>query len=71
MLCIIVAAEYMTTAPWYLNQDKPSLQHQKNWKTSLQQIDEKWYSRGAKGKANRKFKAGACEKCVACSDFVC
>ena len=55
--------QYMTTAPWYLNQDKPSLQHQKNWKTDLKKVDEKWYSRGAKGKANRKFKAGACEKC--------
>lgn len=55
--------QYMAAAPWYLNQDKPSLHHQKNWKNELAQVDEKWYSRGAKGKANRKFKAGACEKC--------
>jgi hypothetical protein len=54
---------YMTTAPWYLNQDKPSLQHQKDWRVKGT-LEEKWYSRGARGKANRKFKAGACEKYV-------
>jgi pre-mRNA-processing factor SLU7 len=54
---------YMTTAPWYLNQDKPSLQHQKDWRLKGK-LEEKWYSRGARGKANRKFKPGSCEKCA-------
>lgn len=56
--------QYMTKAPWYLNQDKPSLQHQKDWRLTKEKVEEKWYSRGVKGKANRKFKKGACEKYV-------
>lgn len=55
--------QYMTSAPWYLGQDKPSLKHLKDWRLR-EQLNDKWYSRGAKGKANAKFKKGACEKCV-------
>jgi pre-mRNA-processing factor SLU7 len=57
--------QYMTSAPWYLNQDKPSLQHQKDWRIK-DKLAEKWYSRGARGKSNAKFKKGACEKCAPC-----
>jgi hypothetical protein len=55
--------QYMTSAPWYLNQEKPSLKHQKDWRVT-NKLADKWYARGAKGKANVKFKKGACEKCV-------
>eukprot|EP00892_Ulva_mutabilis_P000192 jgi/Ulvmu1/10173/UM006_0128.1 len=57
--------QYMTKAPWYLNSDKPSLQHQKDWRLTKEKVEEKWYARGMKGKANRKFKKGACENCGA------
>lgn len=57
---------YMVNAPWYLDQDKPSLQHQKDWRLK-DKIADKWYSRGAQGKANTKFQKGACEKCASAS----
>jgi pre-mRNA-processing factor SLU7 len=54
---------YMTNAPWYLSQDKPSMKHQKDWRIK-EKLGEKWYARGAGGKTNAKFKKGACEKCA-------
>jgi hypothetical protein len=55
--------QYMTSAPWYLNQEKPSLKHQKDWRVQ-DKLADRWYARGAKGRANVKFKKGACEKCA-------
>lgn len=52
--------EYMTSAPWYLNKDKPTLQHQRNWKEK--QSDNEWYDRGAKVFQATKYRKGACEK---------
>ena len=62
--------QYMTAAPWYLNQDKTSMKHQKDWRVK-EKLAEKWYTRGAKGKANTKFKKGACEKCAPREPFAC
>ena len=38
--------EYMTTAPWYLNKDQPTLVHQRDWR--LKEEDKRWYDRGVK-----------------------
>lgn len=54
--------EYMTTAPWYLNSDKPTLKHQRNWKEQGQEGLEHWYERGAKTFQATKFRKGACDK---------
>ncbi|KAG1663163.1 hypothetical protein FOA52_006060 [Chlamydomonas sp. UWO 241] len=53
--------EYMTTAPWYLNKDHPTLSHQRNWKQEGAQ--DQWYDRGAKAFQATKFRKGACENC--------
>ena len=50
----------MTSAPWYLNKDHPTLQHQRNW--NQKQEDTKWYDRGAKVFQATKYRKGACEK---------
>ena len=52
--------DYMTNAPWYLNKDKPTLQHQRNWKEK--QGDNQWYDRGAKVFQATKWRKGSCEK---------
>ncbi|KFM27565.1 Pre-mRNA-splicing factor SLU7 [Auxenochlorella protothecoides] len=52
----------MASAPWYLNNDRPSLKHQKNWKEGV--TDTKvWYDRGAKVFQATKYRKGACENC--------
>lgn len=53
--------EYMTSAPWYLNKDVPTLTHQRNWKEK-QDDTNKWYDRGAKTFQATKYRKGACEK---------
>jgi pre-mRNA-processing factor SLU7 len=62
--------QYMTTAPWYLNSDKPTLKHQKDWR---QKDDDqnKWYQRGAKVFQATKYRKGACEKCVRIMSSIC
>lgn len=52
--------QYMSSAPWYLNNDKPSLKHQRNWKEQLE--DSRWYDRGQKVFQATKYRKGACEK---------
>eukprot|EP00887_Chlorella_sp_A99_P007525 scaffold2.g7525.t1 len=54
--------QFMAAAPWYLNADKPSLKHQKNWKDGVQD-DRAWYDRGVKVFQATKFRKGACENC--------
>lgn len=55
---------FITQAPWYLNQDKPSLKHHQAW--NLQAAGTKdWYKRGTKGDVKTKFLKGACENCGA------
>eukprot|EP00955_Chlamydomonas_euryale_P105563 365647-Chlamydomonas_euryale.AAC.19 len=54
--------EYMTTAPWYLNKDQPTLTHQRNW-NKQEEDGFRWYDRGAKAFQATKFRKGACENC--------
>ncbi|GMH33989.1 hypothetical protein BSKO_01823 [Bryopsis sp. KO-2023] len=56
--------QYMSNAPWYLNNDKPSLKHQKNWKGKLQD-SRQWYDRGTKTFQANKWRKGACNNCGA------
>ena len=53
--------QYMSSAPWYLNDSRPSLKHQKNWKTS-KGTEKDHYDRGVKVFQATKFRKGACEK---------
>lgn len=54
--------QYMTTAPWYLNSDKPTLKHQRNWKQQMED-SKRWYDRGVKVFQATKYRKGACENC--------
>lgn len=56
--------QYMSSAPWYLNADRPSLKHQKKWKSDPN-YTKSWYDRGAKIYQADKFRKGACENCGA------
>ena len=55
--------QFMAAAPWYLNNDHPSLKHQKNWKGDAPSDESKWYDRGAKVFQATKYRKGACENC--------
>ena len=56
--------QFMASAPWYLNQDQPTLKHQKNWKGS-EKGSQQWYARGSalKGFQATKYRKGACTNC--------
>ena len=54
--------QYMSSAPWYLNQVHPSLKHQKDYREEKKDDFSKWYERGAKTYQAKKFRKGACEK---------
>mmetsp|Transcript_155388 Transcript_155388/g.289981 ORF Transcript_155388/g.289981 Transcript_155388/m.289981 type:complete len:689 (-) Transcript_155388:117-2183(-) len=56
--------QFITQAPWYLNQDKPSLQHHQAWNLRAKGTKD-WYKRGTKGDVKTKFIKGACENCGA------
>ena len=56
--------QFMASAPWYLNTDKPTLKHQKNWKGGKDRDDFTWYDRGAKVFQATKYRKGACAKYV-------
>ncbi|CAI5510122.1 unnamed protein product [Closterium sp. Naga37s-1] len=56
--------QYMSSAPWYLNAERPSLKHQRNWKGEGNYTNL-WYDRGAKGFQAEKFRKGACTNCGA------
>ena len=53
--------QYMSSAPWYLNAERPSLKHQKDWREGPQD-DKRFYDRGAKTFQAKIFRKGACEK---------
>ena len=53
--------QYMSSAPWYLNDTRPSLKHQKNWKVG-KGSEKDYYDRGVKVFQATKFRKGACEK---------
>ena len=55
--------QYMSAAPWYLNPERPSLKHQKDWREDLKD-DRKYYDRGAKTFQAKTYRKGACEKCA-------
>ncbi|KAI7737511.1 hypothetical protein M8C21_020996, partial [Ambrosia artemisiifolia] len=55
---------YMSSAPWYLNADRPSLKHQRNWKSDPNHKNC-WHDRGAKTYQAHKYRKGACENCGA------
>ncbi|TMW86072.1 pre-mRNA-splicing factor SLU7 [Solanum lycopersicum] len=58
--------QYMSSAPWYLNAERPSLKHQRNWKSDPN-YTKSWYDRGAKIYQADKYRKGACENCGAMS----
>uniref|UniRef100_A0A7N0VJ13 Pre-mRNA-splicing factor SLU7 n=1 Tax=Kalanchoe fedtschenkoi TaxID=63787 RepID=A0A7N0VJ13_KALFE len=53
--------QYMSSAPWYLNADKPSLRHQRKWKSDPN-YTKSWYDRGVKIFQADKYRKGACQK---------
>ena len=59
--------QYMSQAPWYLNQEGPGLKHQKNLKTKMPVAGvSDFVPRGQKaGPAATKFRKGACANCGA------
>ncbi|KAL2934747.1 Pre-mRNA-splicing factor SLU7-A [Bienertia sinuspersici] len=56
--------QYMSSAPWYLNSNKPSLKHQRKWKSDPN-YTKSWYNRGQKGFQADKFRKGSCANCGA------
>ena len=53
--------QYMTNAPWYLNSDRPTLKHQRDWRDK-DKDSMAWYDRGVKTFQATKWRKGACEK---------
>jgi pre-mRNA-processing factor SLU7 len=58
--------QYMTTAPWYMTSDGPTLKHQRNW-NKPEKDTKGWYERGAKTFQANKYRKGACQNCGAMS----
>ena len=58
--------KYIIDAPWYLNQNQPSLKHHK-FKEEKEKISmDSYFIKGQKlVKTATKFRAGACENCGA------
>ncbi|KAL5542266.1 hypothetical protein UlMin_009976 [Ulmus minor] len=56
--------QYMSSAPWYLKAERPSLKHQRKWKSDPN-YTKSWYDRGAKIFQADKYRKGACENCGA------
>ncbi|GKB50762.1 pre-mRNA-splicing factor SLU7-A [Tanacetum coccineum] len=54
----------MSLSPWYLNAQRPSLKHQKNWKLDSSNT-KSWYDRGATILQAYKYSKGACANCGA------
>lgn len=56
--------QYMSSAPWYLNAERPSLKHQRKWKSDPN-YTRAWYDRGSKIFQAEKYRKGACKNCGA------
>ncbi|KAJ8902496.1 hypothetical protein NDN08_006899 [Rhodosorus marinus] len=57
--------QYISRAPWYLNQHAPSLKHQKSQLEKAREKYDKlgaWYARGQSGTTSTKYRKGACQK---------
>ncbi|KAF8648293.1 hypothetical protein HU200_064872 [Digitaria exilis] len=53
--------QYMSSAPWYIdNSQKPSLKHQRKWKSDPNKTNT-WYHKGEKIFQANKYRKGACE----------
>src|SRR3954468_6216856 len=66
--CTDYFIEYISQAPWYLDQGAPSLDHQRRPdEDGSKKVDiNKWYARGKRaGPAATKYRKGACENCGA------
>ena len=57
--------QYITIAPWYLNQQQPSLSHQKFFQKVEKSDMNSWYARGQRGYQATKYRKGACDNCGA------
>jgi len=58
--------QYIAQAPWYLNNDQPSLKHQRALNAITTTNIDDWYERGKRaGPAVSKFRKGACTNCGA------
>jgi pre-mRNA-processing factor SLU7 len=56
--------QYIAQAPWYIDQGRPSLKHQRAPQEKYGTIND-WYQRGAKKPAADRYRKGACENCGA------
>jgi pre-mRNA-processing factor SLU7 len=56
--------QFMSATPWYMNEDRPTLRHQRNWNQASFD-DHHWYDRGAKTHQATRFRKGACSNCGA------
>eukprot|EP00920_Eleutheroschizon_duboscqi_P009263 GHVT01021141.1.p1 GENE.GHVT01021141.1~~GHVT01021141.1.p1 ORF type:complete len:487 (-),score=125.35 GHVT01021141.1:745-2205(-) len=56
--------QFISKAPWYLNQSAPGLRHQRYEEAPKEDI-ELWYTRGLKRERPTKFRKGACQNCGA------
>jgi pre-mRNA-processing factor SLU7 len=58
--------QYIAQAPWYLDNTKPGLKHQRRQtETKSTSYDAAWYIRGAKLETAKKYRKGACTNCGA------
>ena len=57
--------EFITNAPWYLNQGAKSLKHQRAREEPKKDNIFKWYPRGVKYQTTYKYRKGACTNCGA------
>lgn len=59
--------QYITSVPWYLGENRPTLKHQRvqpSQKKEFAGLDD-YYKKGLKSKVATKFRKGACENCGA------
>ncbi|KAF9407081.1 mRNA splicing protein [Podila epigama] len=58
--------QYISEAPWYINDGHASLKHQRAPAANEERYTNEWYQRGQRaGPAATKYRKGACENCGA------
>lgn len=60
---LTTALEYISQVPWYLDQGKRTLSHQRLAEEPKVSDIDKWYERGKKAGQATKYRKGACENC--------